>query len=401
MPRSPRKVEYLASKTVWRTSGAWDLWGEFDRTSATSNFQGRRGICWPRFVWKSTIDRHGCPRELCCYDVPLFDLQADNAAEYLGGRGMAGEAVRITELGGGVSNTVLLVEADDRRFVLKQALGKLRVQDDWFSDRERVFRESAAMRWLRPHLPAGSVPEILFEDRENCLFAMSAGPPEAETWKALLMRGQADAGVAGTIGGMLGKMVSSSWRDPEAERVFGDQTVFDQLRLDPYYRTTAARHPDLKQQFDRLMRESSSRRVSLVHGDWSPKNFLVLAGTVMAIDFEVTHFGDPAFDAAFLLNHLLLKSFYRPAWSAALGRAALAFWEACRAGVPKECGWIEAATLSHLGCLLLARVDGKSPAEYITDPALRTRVREFARQLIIAPPDHVADVFDQARRCAA
>ena len=139
------------------------------------------------------------------------------------------------------------------------------------------------MRWLRPHLPAGSVPEILFEDRENCLFAMSAGPPEAETWKALLMRGQADAGVAGTIGGMLGKMVSSSWRDPEAERVFGDQTVFDQLRLDPYYRTTAARHPDLKQQFDRLMRESSSRRVSLVHGDWSPKNFLVLAGTVMAI----------------------------------------------------------------------------------------------------------------------
>jgi len=331
----------------------------------------------------------------------LFDLQVDNAPEYLRARGMAGEAARITELGGGVSNTVLLVEAGDRRFVLKQALGKLRVQDDWFSDRERVFRESAAMRWLRPHLPTGSVPEILFEDHENCLFAMAAGPREAETWKALLMRGEADAGVAGTIGGMLAKMVSASWRDPEAERVFGDQTVFDQLRLDPYYRTTAARHPDLKQQFERLMRESSSRRVSLVHGDWSPKNFLVSEGAVMAIDFEVIHFGDPAFDAAFLLNHLLLKSFYRPAWSGALGRAAFAFWEACRAGVPEECGWIEQATLSHLGCLLLARVDGKSPAEYITDPGLRSRVRDFARQLIVAPPDHVTDVFDEARRCAA
>jgi 5-methylthioribose kinase len=338
---------------------------------------------------------------LRCYDVRLFELQVDNAAEYLRARGMAGEVVRITELGGGVSNTVLLVEADDQRFVLKQALGKLRVEDDWFSDRERVFRESAAMRWLQPHLGAGSLPEILFEDRENCLFAMTAGPREAETWKALLMRGEADAGIARTIGGMLAKMVSATWRDPEAERAFGDQTVFDQLRLDPYYRTTAARHPDLKPQFERLMRESSSRRVSLVHGDWSPKNFLVSTGEIMAIDFEVTHFGDPAFDSAFLLNHLLLKSFYRPVWGAAFGRAALAFWEACSAGVPAECGWIECATLSHLGCLLLARVDGKSPAEYITDSGLRTRVREFARQLILAPPDHVVDVFDQARRCAA
>jgi Ser/Thr protein kinase RdoA (MazF antagonist) len=173
------------------------------------------------------------------------------------------------------------------------------------------------------------------------------------------------------------------------------------LRLDPYYRTTAQRHPDLKPHFERLMRESAGRRVSLVHGDWSPKNFLVCADAVMAIDFEVIHFGDPAFDSAFLLNHLLLKSFYRPDWSGAFGRAALAFWEACRAGIPKECCWIEPATLSHLGCLLLARVDGKSPAEYITDPALRERIREFARRLIIAPPDRIADVFEQARRRAA
>ncbi len=331
----------------------------------------------------------------------MFDLQADNAAEYLRSRGIASEQTRITELGGGVSNTVLLVEAGERRFVLKQALGKLRVQDDWFSDRGRVFRESAAMRWLAPHLPAGSVPEILFEDRENGLFAMTAGPRAAQTWKTLLMRGEVDAGVAETIGRMLARMVSASWRDPESERVFGDQTVFDQLRLDPYYRTTASRHPDLRPQFDRLMRESACRRVSLVHGDWSPKNFLVNASSVMAIDFEVTHFGDPAFDSAFLLNHLLLKSFYRPAWSGELSRAALRFWETYRAGVPAECDWIEPATLSHLGCLLLARIDGKSPAEYITDPALGARVRDFARTLITAPPDHVADVFEQAQRRAA
>jgi 5-methylthioribose kinase len=330
----------------------------------------------------------------------LFDLRPDNAAEYLSSRGIASTDARVTELGGGVSNIVLLVESGDRRFVLKQALGKLRVQDDWFSDRERIFRESAAMRWLAPHLAAGEVPEILFEDRENCLFAMSAAPVGVPTWKSLLMRGELDLGIAERIARMLATIVSKSWCDAESERVFGDQTVFDQLRLDPYYRTTALRHPDLKPHFDRLIRESRARRVSLVHGDWSPKNFLVNGGQVMAIDFEVIHFGDPAFDSAFLLNHLLLKSFYRPPWKGGFAQLAMRFWETYRAGLPSDCDWIELATVAHLGCLLLARIDGKSPAEYITGPELRERIRGFARDLILTPPARVADVFELAQRCA-
>jgi 5-methylthioribose kinase len=316
-------------------------------------------------------------------------------------RGIAGEAPHVTELGGGVSNTVLLVEAGESRLILKQALGKLRVEDDWFADRDRIFRESAAMRWLAPHLPTGSLPEILFEDRENYLFAMTAAPADAATWKSLLLRGEFELCVAERTAGILATMVSTSWSDPESEHAFGDQTVFDQLRLDPYYRTTAARHPDLGPHFDRLIRESSARRVSLVHGDWSPKNFLVSPGTVMAIDFEVTHFGDPAFDSAFLLNHLLLKSFYRPQWSPELARLALRFWEVYRAMIPADCDWIETATLAHLGCLLLARVDGKSPAEYITDAPLRESIRRFARNLILSPPARVAEVFEHAQRCAA
>jgi 5-methylthioribose kinase len=200
---------------------------------------------------------------------------------------------------------------------------------------------------------------------------------------------------------MLATIVARSWRDSEAQRVFGDQTVFDQLRIDPYYRSTSARHADLRLHFERLISKMSCRRVSLVHGDWSPKNFLVSGNAVMAIDFEVTHFGDPAFDSAFLLNHLLLKSFYRPESSADFARAAHTFWRAYREGLPPDCHWIETATLNHLGCLLLARVDGKSPAEYITGSALRERVRTFARSLIVQPPALVSDVFEQAVRCAA
>jgi len=336
-----------------------------------------------------------------CYDVRLFALHIDTAADYLHSRGIDAAGTRISELGGGVSNTVLLVEGNGPRFILKQALGKLRVQDDWFSDRNRIFRESAALQWAVPHLPDGSVPTILFEDRENFLFAMTAAPAHARTWKSLLLEGEFDSRPTECIARMLAAMVRASWCDVESERLFGDQTVFDQLRLDPYYRTTAARHPDLAPHFDRLMRKSFARRVGVVHGDWSPKNFLVSEGAVMAIDFEVVHFGDPAFDTAFLLNHLLLKSFYRPQWSGELAGLAQRFWEVYRAGIPADCDWIEAATLAHLGCLLLARIDGKSPAEYITAPSLREHIRGFARNLILAPPARVSDVFELARRCAA
>jgi len=330
----------------------------------------------------------------------LLELDATNAFDYLRSRGMDCAAARVSELGGGVSNTVLLVETAGRRFVLKQSLGKLSVKADWFSERQRIFRESAALSWAAQNLPPGSVPEILFEDQENWLFAMTAAPSGAQDWKSLLMLGEVDRTVSATIGRMLAAIVRASWRDPESERVFGDQMVFDQLRIDPYYRTAAARHLELKPYFDRLMRDSGARRVSLVHGDWSPKNFLISAGSVMAIDFEVAHFGDPSFDSAFLLNHLLLKSFHSPQWMDQYALAALVFWESFRSGLPAECTWMEQATLQHLGCLLLARVDGKSPAEYVTDLALRDQVICFARAIMVHPPSSVAEVFANMRSAA-
>ena len=324
----------------------------------------------------------------------MFELSANNAPEYLESRGLPTPRL-VTELGGGVSNTVLLVEAAKDRFVLKQSLAKLRVEQDWFSDRRRVFRESAAMRALAPHLPPGAVPGVLFEDPDNCLFAMSAAPEGTQTWKARLMAGEIRCEIARRVGEMLAAMIRMSWLNREYEAEFGDQTVFDQLRLDPYYRSTARRHPDLAPKFAALMRESAARRVSLVHGDWSPKNFLVAGDCVVAIDFEVIHFGDPAFDAGFLLNHLALKSFFLPQSRPGLAAAATQFWQAVMAGMPGDAKWIEGATVAHLGALMLARIDGKSPAEYLRDEILRERVRQFARDLIQHPPATVAQVFER------
>jgi 5-methylthioribose kinase len=317
----------------------------------------------------------------------MFELAAGNAALYLN------RPCTAVELGGGVSNTVLLIEAPGERFVLKQSLGKLRVEQDWYSDRARILRECSALRKLARFLPRGSVPEVLFEDRENFLFAMTGAPPNAQTWKAQLLLGSVSEDVAGQAGGILGKMIAGSWKDTGFEAEFGDQTVFDQLRIDPYYRATARRHPDLARHFVKLIAESGRRRFSLVHGDWSPKNLLVSDSRVMAIDFEVIHYGDPSFDAAFLLNHLLLKSFYRSEWRDRYHAAAARFWSTLSDHLPPQADWFEPATIGHLGALMLARVDGKSPAEYIRTEDLKQRVRAFARGLMLQPPPTVEDVW--------
>jgi len=324
----------------------------------------------------------------------LFELDAANAALYLSARwGYDGSAVRVTALGGGVSNTVLLVESGARRFVLKQSLAKLRVDMDWFSERERIFREAAALRLLGPFFGDGGVPEVLFEDRENCLYAMSAAPAGARTWKSLLMEGAGRLETAERIGEMLAAMIASSRRNPDLESAFGDQTVFDQLRLDPYYRTTEQRHPDLAPYFERLIEDCKAARLSLVHGDWSPKNFLVDGEAVMAIDFEVIHYGNPSFDVAFFLNHLVLKSFHLPQWAPLFARLAGRFWETVAGAMPVDAQELEAGALRQLGALLLARIDGKSPAEYIRAEDVRANVRSFARELIVHPPEAVGDVF--------
>ena len=337
-------------------------------------------------------------REMTAAELGMSDRLSPHPEDTLFGAMVLARSFRarscVRELGGGVSNTVLLTEVDGLRMVMKRALHKLRVEQDWFSDPGRIFRESAAIRALAPHLPEGSVPRIFFEDRTGLQIGMSAAPPEAETWKALLLRGEVRLEIALRIGEMLAAIWRASWRSAAFEAEFGDQRVFRELRIDPYYRATAWRHPDLADRLAALIENSAARRVALVHGDWSPKNFLVAGDSVMAIDFEVIHFGDPSFDTAFLVNHLALKSFVRPACREVYQAAALRFFEAARAGIPEPSYWLEPATLAHLGALMLARVDGKSPAEYL-DTAQQAAVRRVARQLILQPPATIAEVFQR------
>jgi len=314
----------------------------------------------------------------------LFLLTEENALAYLGRMGWPqAEAATIQSLGGGVSNTVLLAEGPAGRIVCKQALEKLRVEADWRSRPERTLREAEALQSVAPLLPPGVVPKVLFLDSPNCIYAMEAAPASSADWKSLLLRGQAAPSVAATAGQILGAMIRATWNRPSWDHRFGDQTVFDELRLDPYYRFTAARHPDCTAHFDSLIERCRTGKTALVHGDWSPKNILTGPGGVTVIDFEVVHYGDPCFDTGFLLCHLLMKSIYLPAHAPAFQSCAAAFWQALQLENDLWPG-----TVAHLGGLLLARADGKSPAEYLSTEQ-RVQLRQTAKHIIFHPQPNI------------
>lgn len=313
----------------------------------------------------------------------MTELSPDNAGEWLARHGFPSTGVRFAELGGGISNRVILAEGNGFRVVLKQSLGQLRTETGWFSDRGRILREAAAMRFVA----GAGVPKVLAEDPETFTIAMEAAPAGVEMWKTRLFRGEMDSGVARAAGLTLARFVAATWKSDAAERLFGDQTVFGQLRIDPYYRFTAARRADAAEYIGALVERSAARRVSLVHGDWSPKNLLVDSGQLWAIDWEVVHYGDPGFDAGFLLNHLLMKSIAMQRHRVDLARLAMAFVEGLG-----DAEWIVASGLEHLPALLLARVEGKSPAEYL-DTAMRERASTLAIDLMRRPAKSVAEVF--------
>lgn len=286
------------------------------------------------------------------------------------------ERLEVTPLAGGVSSDVFLLTQGAQRFVAKRSLAQLKVAEDWPCDPARIWREVEALRLLAP---VCAVPRVVYEDRAQFLYVMTAAPAGAVPWKSRLLAGDASPLVARRVGEIHAAML--------AQRGFDDLGFFEELRIDPYYTFTANRHPDLAWAFARGTRACRELRQGLVHGDWSPKNILV-AGDArpLALDFECIHYGDPAYDAAFLLNHLLLKTFYRPASAAAYRDCAVAYWET----LPLDF----AAVMVHLPLLLLARMDGKSPVDYLMDrEPVRARVRLLARRWIAAPPGNVRDLW--------
>jgi aminoglycoside phosphotransferase (APT) family kinase protein len=166
--------------------------------------------------------------------------------------------------------------------------------------------------------------------------------------------------------------------------------------LEPYFAFTADRVPAARSFLDCLLTDTRSHPLTLVHGDFSPKNVLVHEGRLVLLDHEVIHWGDPSFDLGFGLTHLLSKANHVAAVRTEFASAAVHFWDAYSAqlgDVPWAAPLEARAVRSALGCLL-ARVEGRSPLEYLDDAA-RGRQRRASLAMMADPPPTVAALTER------
>lgn len=328
-----------------------------------------------------------------------FDIENFEALQnYLTQRGhiCPGEPVSFKKLLGGISNrTVRVSWADGRAWVLKQALAKLRVSVDWFSNPDRIQVEAKALRWLNRLVPPGTTPAFIFEDKANHLLAMEAIPEDHENWKSLLLSGQVVSDYFEQSGFLLGTIHRQSSKSGlELSREFADTTYFESLRLEPYYLYAGQKTPAAAGFLNALAQETLLQKISLIHGDFSPKNTLIYRGKLMLLDYEVVHFGDPAFDVGFAFAHFLSKAHHLRKERAYLATAAAVFWQVYSREIASlEWGQaVEPRVVRHALACLLARVAGKSLLEYLT-PQEVIRQCDVVLQLMAMPPASVTDLI--------
>ena len=311
----------------------------------------------------------------------------------------ANETPAMAPLTGGVSSDIWKVEAARGPFCVKRALAKLKVAADWRAPVSRNANEVGWIETARAIVP-GAAPEILGHDPEAGLFAMAwLDPTEHRLWKAALQDGAADLSEAAAVGDAIGRIhAGTAGREDIAAR-FDTGGIFEAIRLEPYLRATGRAHPDLAGRLLALADRTAANRLALVHGDVSPKNILIGAAGPVFIDAECAWYGDPAFDVAFCLNHLLLKCLWTPA--ATMGfldcfHALATAWLARVNWEPLDSA--EARVAALLPALALARVDGKSPVEYLTDDHDKDFVRGNARALIEGEEPKLRTIAETWRR---
>jgi aminoglycoside phosphotransferase (APT) family kinase protein len=307
--------------------------------------------------------------------------------------GLPTDDARGEPLVGGVSSDIWRVDFRTFSICVKRALPKLRVAADWRAPVVRNRYEARWMDWANAAAP-GAAPRLFGHDEETGALAMEyLAPDDHPLWKNQLRDGKTDPVFAARVGATLGRIHAATAADPDVAEDFPTDEIFHAIRLEPYLLATARAHPDRAAALESLAATTAATKRALVHGDVSPKNILVGPHGPVFLDAECAWWGDPAFDLAFCLNHLLLKCLWTPRARAGL----LACFERLASAHLAVVDWepsaeLEARAARLLPGLFLARVDGKSPVEYVTDERDKNRVRRVARALLADPPAHLAAV---------
>jgi 5-methylthioribose kinase len=324
-------------------------------------------------------------------------LTADTVLAYLIEKKIisASDQAEVEVLTGGVSNVVLAITTRNQKMVLKQALAELMVAQRWEADQRRAIVEANAIA-LFHKLSPDQVPNLVFLDPERFILILDRVPVGSTVWKSDLLDGVINPDIAEVLGTTLAQWHNFGEKDKEARLQFMEDSLFEQLRIDPFYRFVAAKNEALKPVISKLINELEGDKTTIVHGDFSPKNIMVgMDDQVYILDFEVTHVGNPVFDLAFLLAHLLCKKFRtdEPLEEKLLGASAERFINAYEVIRP-----IDSSLSLHTALIALARVEGKSPVNYL-DSSKQSALVSYTKDILGKGDEiSVVDLFQRSKK---
>ena len=310
-------------------------------------------------------------------------LNESTVVAYLTKRGIISGSAEVEELTGGVSNVVLGIKSGAKDLVLKQALPQLKVAAVWKADQRRAIVEANGMKLLHSITPE-NVPDLIDLDPEEFTLTMDRLPRECTVWKTDLLEGVIKPSVGKDLGRILATWHNFGANSKESLDAYMEDSLFDQLRVTPFYRAVAKVNPALDNRIQELITEITTIKITLVHGDFSPKNIMI-TGTdkPIVLDFEVMHTGNPVFDLGFVSSHLLCKYLRTEDSSqkSLLRETAIAFINS----YAQTCNIPVANSLPHhVAVIALARVEGVSPVNYL-DEAAKARVQSVTKAAIANP----------------
>jgi len=293
-----------------------------------------------------------------------------------------GEEYTARYCGGGVSCTVCFVSAAGGEYILKQGLERLKVAETWLCDPNRMDAEQQANRIYHELVP-DCAPQVYGYDPDNYIYWREAVPDSWRMWKSDLLAGKLDFAAADKVIRAMLKIHSECARRDDVRERFADKNIFYYLRVSPYIEFILKKYPELEEYARPLIRALMDSSITLVHGDFSPKNIMTDGNGVSILDFEVAHYGHPAFDLAFFSNHFILKAIKNRQWAPSYMNMLDCMIGTYFSGVDyMDKAELESVYVKVLMLLMIARVDGKSPVEYLTDEADKDLVRRCARAVI-------------------
>jgi 5-methylthioribose kinase len=242
---------------------------------------------------------------------------------------------RVKEVGDGNLNLVFIVEGEQGKAIVKQALPYVRlVGESWPLPLKRSFFEYHALMRQSERDP-GTVPQIFHFDAEQAIIVMEFLSPHVILRRALIEGRQLPR-----IGRDLGRFAARTlFRGSDlamtARRRKEDLALFsDNVELcditenlvfsDPYFEAPLNRHTspqldgtvaqlradrDLKVEAQKLKHTFTSKAETLLHGDLHTGSVMVTADETRVIDPEFAFYGPIAFDVGMMIANFWMSYF--------------------------------------------------------------------------------------------